>query len=542
VILRYHAGTYFVQQARPQDAPRLVDLGWRRHPSGPDVWSVGNPWLAAPLWGLHDPADDATVAALGSWAWNYLTSFAKDPLAETGVDVVRAPLGKTLRPFQVAGVQRLLTRPKMMLCDDMGLGKSIQALCYLNHVRPSRTLIGCPTSLADNWAYEAERWCVDAQPVAVLDGARKNVPERGIVILPYSRGHTFERQLLAGPPIDFLIADEFHNLKDPGARRSGPWVRPGGLIERARRAVLLSGTPMPNNSAELWGPLRAVAPELLGKMTEEAFRQAYCSVIDMKVKVDTKRGPREVEVQKVVGRSREMLNAELRASGVMVRRLKSEVEEQLPERNVFFVHMRPDGPIEALVREESDLFEQLQTRILTAQDLIALKGHIAAVRRKLGVLKAPKIAEYVREIFNGGEDRVVLFMLHLEAIDILSHSFPGITVHVLTGSVDPRERFRRVEDFQRPGGRKLFLGQVFAAGEGLTATASRWAVLGEISWTPGKNDQCIDRVHRISQTRNVFAPILTFPHACEEKVIRVNARKALDARAVLDDNLMTATE
>lgn len=536
IIIRAHDGAYFAQRCAPGDAARLLELCWRRHPSGPDVWWTKSPLLAAPLWACVAAEDRATRDALGPWAWNYQTSFVEGPIA--GAEGVRLPEGHTLYPFQVGGVQRALMRPKMLICDQPGLGKSPEALAVLNCVRPARTLIGCPTFLATNWAEECERWCVDAQPIAVLDGAKKAIPERGIVILPYSRGHSFEKQLLAGPPCDLVICDEFHWLKDPSARRSGPWFRPGGLVERARRALLLSGTPMPNNPVELYAPLRVAAPDLLGGMTRDKFQETYCSTVSFDVAVGD-RG-RKIEVQKIVGKSREALNAELRAGGAMVRRLKDAVLPQLPPKNLFFVHMRPDAEIEQLVREEADLFEQLQTRILPSTEMMALRGHVANVRRRLGALKAPKIAEYVRSLFDGGEDRVVLFMLHLEAIEIVRRAFErsGIVAHVLTGAEAPSERFARVRDFQAPGGRKLVIGQVTAAGEGLTMTASRFAVLGEISWTPGKNEQAVDRVHRITQTRHVDCPVLTFPHAIEEKVIRVNARKALDARAVLDVDLM----
>ena len=155
-------------------------------------------------------------------------------------------------------------------------------------------------------------------------------------------------------------------------------------------------------------------------------------------------------------------------------------------------------------------------------------------------MKAPDIAAYCRWIFDSGEDRLVLFMLHLPAIEAVRQAFEGsgVKVHVLTGSVDPGERFNRVKDFQAPGGgKKLVIGQVVAAGEGLTMTAARYCVLGEISWTPGKNDQAADRIHRIGQSRQCDIPILTYPHGADERVIRVNARKAIDAREVLDVNL-----
>ena len=84
----------------------------------------------------------------------------------------------------------------------------------------------------------------------------------------------------------------------------------------------------------------------------------------------------------------------------------------------------------------------------------------------------------------------------------------------------------------------FIIGQVKAAGLGLTMTAARYCVLGEIMWTPGLNDQAIDRVHRQTQTRQVCAPICTFPHAVEERVLRANAKKAISSQKIHDLNLM----
>ena len=221
--IRHNDGAFFAFGAGLEHATLLADLGWRRHPQHPDAWWTRSPYLAAPL-AAH--AEPAALAALQPWAWNYETSFAKGPIANTGVDAIRLPVGRTPYPFQIAGVQRALMREKVIIADQMGLGKTIQALAMMNLLRPARTVIGCPTFLARNWAQEAQDWLVDAQPIAILDGAKKSLPDRSILILPYSRGHTFHKQILAGAPIDFLIMDEAHFLKDPGAKRTAVWLAP----------------------------------------------------------------------------------------------------------------------------------------------------------------------------------------------------------------------------------------------------------------------------------------------------------------------------
>jgi SNF2 family DNA or RNA helicase len=224
----------------------------------------------------------------------------------------------------------------------------------------------------------------------------------------------------------------------------------------------------------------------------------------------------------------------------MVRRLKEDVLTQLPPKNIYFVHLSPDGEIANLVKEEADLWRQLNAKVLNSKELMAIKGHVANVRARLGFLKAPKIAEYIKWLFECGESRVVVFMMHLQAIKRLSDELATANIEplVLTGNESFSERTTRVNRFQDVGrGKRAIVGQITASGLGLTMTAARYAVLGEISWTPGWNSQAIDRVHRITQTRTVEAPILTFPHAIEERVIRTAAQKALDAQNTLDTNL-----
>lgn len=515
----------------------LAELGWQPHASKIG-WFTRSPYLAAPLWDWADKTDAGTVAALGPWAWNYKTSFADAPIPDCGIDAIRLPLGERPYPFQIAGVQRALLRNKILIADQMGLGKSLQALAVANMVRPQRMIIGCPAFIALDWAAMCERWLVDAQAISVLDGARRSIPDRGVVIVPYSRGHNFARQILAGPAIDLCVMDEIHFCKDDYAKRTVPWLGKDGIARHARRVIGLTGTPMPNNSSEIYGPLSVLAAEMMRGISRDRFQERYCSVFKLKKKIETPRGTREMEFPRITSRNETILNAELRASGVMVRRLKNDVLKQLPPKNIYFVHMTPSAEIADLVREESTLYEQLTTKIMTAQELFALRGHTETIRTRLGLLKAPKIAEYVKYLFDSGEDRIVLFMLHTEAIDAIAKIFAGhLTVHILDGRVAPHKRKPMVDDFQTPGGRKLAIGQVTAAGIGLTMTAARYAVSGELAWTPGTNEQAWDRIHRITQTRQCEIPVLTFPHAVEERVIRTNAKKAISAINVLDINL-----
>lgn len=547
VNLTYDAssGAYFALGVEEQHAPLLADLRWQAHPGRPRAWWTRSPYLAAPLWSWVGQDDQATRTALGPFAWSYRASFAAEPLRGVGVDAVRLPAGERPYPFQVAGIQLAALRRRVLIADEPGCGKSMQALGVANLLRSKRIVIGCPAFLADNWAAECEKWLCDPQSITVMGRGRRGPPDEGVVILPYSRGHRYAAAIAAGPPVDLLVMDEPDQLKTSAAKRTAPWLGEGRLCASARRVVAIGGSPIPNHPLEVHGLLRALSPETMGSVGREAFKALYCSTFKGTAKVQRKGGGEAtVQFEKNSGRHEAALNAELRASGVMVRRMKADVLPQLPPKHVFLVHLAPTAAIEDLVREEATLYDLLETRLLTARELVSLQGHVANVRARLGLLKAPKIAEYVRHVFDQGETRVVLFMMHLAAIEVVRAAFDPtrIRVRVMTGSESFDERHAHVKEFQRPGGAELIVGQVTASGVGLTMTAARYAVLGEISWVPTVNDQAIDRVHRITQTRQVEAPVVTFPHAVEERVLRSNAGKLISAKKVLDVNLQYLVE
>lgn len=358
------------------------------------------------------------------------------------------------------------------------------------------------------------------------------------MIVPYSRGHTYHEKLLKtgyGGDNEFCILDEAHYLKGINNRRSVPWwgtsgQKTPGIAYQADRVMALTGTPTPNNPFELYPMLHAIGLEAMGPMSQHRFKERFCVTGDFRGHETIQDSAQEDE-----------LNTILRASGFMTRRHKEDVLTQLPPKNTYLLHLSPSKKIEDLVRQEVTLYEMASLKIMTAQELIALQGHIMSVRRQLGVEKAPKIAEFLVTLFEGEEKRVICGMVHLEAIDLLKRIMSNYDLDVLTitGSVPVKQRQALVDQFQSASPRRMLLiCQLEAGGVGLTMTAARYCVMGEIKWEPSSLEQMVDRVHRITQTRQVEAPVVTFPHAIEERVLNKHGRKALSAYNVLDQNLM----
>lgn len=563
VEIRYDAQTArfgVLGVAPPLHADMSLKFGFDPLGGSPGVFVTRSPALVAPF---YDLCTDEVKRIVYPYALNYHNSSTIGPIQHLwgGSGPVAAPqpyiTGEASPyPFQWGGVQVLQSRRWCLLGDEAGSGKTLQSISVFNNaehypsrirpgqsfVKPSyelRVLVGCPTFLVQNWIEEIEKWYRGYRiPIVALDKPKVNLPKAGFYVLPYSRADKHYELLHESGRFDGAILDEVHFLKgDLTVKRAGaffgePLKRPG-LVAQCDRGFSLSGTPIPNQPVELFNILSTMGPEVLHGMHRAAFEFRYTDYD---------------QFGRPAGAKREFaLNAELRASGFMLRREKAAILPQLPAKQLALINMPLHGDIAALVREEAELFELAKMRPRqTAAELAELVGHIMRVRKAIAVKKAPMVAQYAIYQLATEErrkNRLVVFMLHTEAIDIIREQCEAarIRVFVVDGRVSTKRRHEMKTEFQKPGGPPtLFLGQIKAAGVGLTLTAARRVGMGEISWSFADNSQAMDRIHRIGQTEEVMVDILTFPHAVEAKVISASARKEMTSVRILDEALTSA--
>jgi SNF2 family DNA or RNA helicase len=324
-----------------------------------------------------------------------------------------------------------------------------------------------------------------------------------------------------------VVIDEAHFLKSPDAMRTKVIFGKnceGGFVKQCRRVWLLTGTPTPNNASELWPMLHAVFPALIhnaqGKpRNQHQFIQRYCRL------VETGFGR-----AKIVGAKRV---PELKAilSQVMLRRRKLDVLPDLPPLRIAML------PLEATAPEVSSAFTAQVRAALDAEGLAGLQGlgeTLATYRRAVGVAKADAVARWVRDQLASGLGKVVLFAHHREVIEIMAAALKEYAPAVLTGSSSPKEREAAVERFQRNRYCPVFIGQLQAAGTGITLNAASDVVLVESSWVPGDNEQAIMRVHRIGQQNACIARIAHVPDSIDEDIARACSRKLADINALFN--------
>lgn len=390
-----------------------------------------------------------------------------------------------LYPYQRAGVAWLAQQKTALLADEMGLGKTAQAIMAAAEIGAHRIGVVCPASLRLNWRREFDRWWPDwlERPLLYVESYDK-----------------VARHCWREPNFDLLIVDEAHYAKTPTAARTkalyGESADGSGLVSKAKRTWLLTGTPAPNNPAELWTHLRALRPEIVtganGKPAAYwSFVERYCHTFDNDFGLQIGKGRRLDELKKII-------------APFILRRTKAEVLKDLPE--VRFDVLPLDGIVAGNMLEADHLVamfehdERLALKVLREEGVDGLRkiaSHVATLRRLTAVAKVPALIEWIEGFLESGE-KLVVFAHHRDVIGALTHHFMGRAVEI-TGSTSQEFRARSVDVFQYDSRVPLFIGQLQAAGTGLTLTAASTVLLAEQSWVPAENVQAAARVHRIGQ-------------------------------------------
>jgi SNF2 family DNA or RNA helicase len=231
------------------------------------------------------------------------------------------------------------------------------------------------------------------------------------------------------------------------------------------------------------------------------------------------------------GRHGELQNR-LRAN-FMTRHLKREVMTQLKLPVYDLVQLEESGAVKAALQAESLL--DIDPENLEGVDAEIL-GHIAVVRRMMGIAVAPLVADYIEMLLDGGEDKLVLFAWHIEVMNILEERLKRHGIIRVDGSTSASKKQKLVENFQRDPKIRVALGNILSMGTGTDGLqhVSCHALIAEPSWTPGENIQCFDRLDRGGQSRTVQGDIFVVPGSIAERILGAALRKLRVTHSALD--------
>ncbi len=410
----------------------------------------------------------------------------------TDMLVPRIPLqpGKALLPYQADGIRWMLGRRSFLLGDEMGLGKTISVCGWLNcYPRIKSVLVVCPASMRLPWYRASVEWLTSR-------------PET-FTVLSYEKMVELDKSF----PWDVVVFDEAHYLKNRDTARSKEARK---IQTRAR--ILLSGSPIPDKPIDGWHLLHLLLPTEWPWESYHRYGVKFCAGRRVKV-------ARNKMVWDFSGASHLDELAEI-LRPVMLRRLKKDVATQIPPKTRRIVEFPLDG-VSGEIRNLIDATAELEL------------SEYSTARRELGMAKVPFCVPFIANML---EQRlpVVVFAHHLDVIKTLVEKLKAWSPVVLTGSSTNVQRNKAVQDFQE-GRTNLFIGQMRAAGTGITLTRSSHAVFCEQDWTPGTLAQAEDRIHRVTQVNPATIYYLVFENSLDARMARKWSTKQSDIDTIMKE-------
>lgn len=420
------------------------------------------------------------------------------------------PEGYQYHNYQKKGVELLLglCERGAYLADEMGLGKTIQCIGVHNVVGGNMVIV-CPLSLQINWRNELEMFST-RKPTVVIMNRKTVLPEldgNTVVIISYGSVWRDWASPLQKQKWDLFVADEAHNIKNS---KTKAFQGTRALINKAKRKILVSGTPILSRPMEMYHPLRLLNfPD-----PYYVFGERYCL--------------REYpQVDYMGARNLDELNMRLKR-WCMIRRTKEMVQEELPEKTIKLVVLDSDGYKKELALEQEAMkaAEKFEADVSTLKNAhIYEMAEMAKARKQIAIAKINDVVDIAIDTFKS-RGQVIIFAHHKDVTAgiekaIKSHKY---TTCIVDGTTPVKRRQEYVESFQK-GDIDFFIGNIKAAGVGITLTASSSVIMAEQDWTPGSMDQAFDRAHRIGQKNTVLIQVVVVDGSFDANMAKTLKRK-----------------
>jgi SWI/SNF-related matrix-associated actin-dependent regulator 1 of chromatin subfamily A len=446
-----------------------------------------------------------------------------------------------LLPFQVEGAQFLAARKHAFLADEMGIGKTAQAIHACDLVGAMNVLVLVPASARVNWLREFDKFSPFDRPSAALMDGKGHISAQGVTVCSYDMiaGNVKLRKSLLARQWDVIILDEAHYLKSRTAGRTkAVYGRKSdgmaGLSAVSKQCWRLSGTPAPNNVSELWTHLHAA-----GIYTQGFYNYVteFCTGFDSDYGF------------KITGTKNESTLKDL-IHTFLLRRKKKDVMPELPALS-FEQHEIEPSPVDAQVHFPETLMpggearfklevERQNTLLRSAWNhgqasrhgntldmLQALAPSLGTLRRWIGMAKVPGYLKQVhRELRLGRIDKLVIFAYNKMVIEALSEGLRDFGVVRIYGGTPAPKRQHHIDRFQTDPECRVFVGQLQAAGTAVTLTAAHRVDVIQQSYVPGENAQAIMRCHRKGQEHPVLVRWFSCARSIDIEITRAHMRKA----------------
>lgn len=450
----------------------------------------------------------------------YQRSYAKTPIKKTGWD-------ERMMPFQQAGVEEILNRGNVLLADEQGLGKTLQALGYLNFRENIRVVIVTPATIKLGWRKEIYKWAdVNNFYLKILDTGMEKIGEQrsllsgklpNVICVSYDllkSKFTLDQLLRFNP--DILIGDEGHYLKNAKTARTKNFTK---LSKGAYKIIIITGTPILNRPMEVYTLVMILDHSALAPYQEyRRFAYRFCNAYNDRMgRLDTSGNSNMAE-----------LGVRLRAT-IMVRRLKKDVMPQLPKKLVRVLPFRQCAKSKAVVQREEWLFLSDLKKSPARGDM----GEQAEIRKELALLRLPQAIQLIKDKLEN-VDKLIVYAYHHVVLQALKEKLEAFNPVLLTGKLTPANKQKAIQAFRKDPEVKIFIGQIqtMAGIDGLQDVTST-IIFAEGSYVPGIMDQATDRVNRIGTKNCADVSILVTENSNDESMFASMYAKTLVINQIL---------
>ena len=465
------------------------------------------------IWGKFSEEDPLTEM------WIPKVAIIKDNKVEIAeVDYTKYSHRPPLEHQKVA-IEELLKNKKYILADDMGLGKPTSTIIASLEMGVKKILIICPASLKINWQREYQLY---SEKTSYVCEGKNYSEESDIVIMNYDIIKNFhdskdrKNSIIMKSNFDLVIIDEAHYIQNVQAQRT---KLINDLVRDIDRLWLLTGTPMTSRPINYFNLLSLVDSPVAKNWMAYVVR--YCSGYQFRV------GPRKV--WNVMGASN-LEELRDRTGATVLRRLKEDVLD-LPEKIITPVYLR----LRSKLYEEvmGDYYNWYEKNPEESKNLSIQFTKLTQVRQVIAEEKTQHTIELAENIVEQGK-KVIIFCNFTKSLETIVNHFGKSAVR-LDGSMNKTQRQDSVDRFQEDDNVKVFVGNIKAAGVGITLTAAEAVIMNDLSFLPSDHSQSEDRAYRYGQKNNVLVYYPIFENTIEGIIYDILNNKKRIIATVMGD-------
>lgn len=379
---------------------------------------------------------------------------------------------------QKIAIEKLLANDKFILADDMGLMKTGSSVVASLESGAKKILIVCPASLKINWQREIKIY-TDRKTLIVEGNKWGSTFDYYIINYDIVKNyHSLEEDqeinnLIIKEKFDLVIVDEAHYISNNTAARTRLL---NDILESIPKVWLLTGTPLTSRPINYYNLLKIVDSPLT--LNWQHYVRRYCKGFQFKV------GDRKVWSTNGASNLDELRD---RTKNLILRRMKTEILD-LPEKIVTPIYLEMN---DTFYDTELENFMRISNENKKDESITVTLNRLMRIRQLISYEKIPYTCELIDKFLEQSK-KVIVFTNFTMTLDMLHEKYGNASV-VLDGRMSKEKRQDSIDRFQNDPKVKVFIGNIIAAGVGITLTAAETVIMNDLSFVPAHHSQAEDR-------------------------------------------------